>query len=79
MPTFNILNIYIKIKSAIIISKIIMADFTKFISNSEYNSVAIVFEKLRNRSAILAAILKIAKKLNKLANYFSRNYNIIFK
>ena len=79
MPTFNILNIYIKTKSATIIGKIIIAKFTKFILNSKRNSTAVIFKKLRNRSAILTATLKVAKKLNKLANYFNRNYNITFK
>ena len=79
MPIFNILNIYTKTKSVTIIGKIIMADFTEFILDPEHNSVAVVFEKLRNRSAILAATLKVAEKLNKLANCFSYNYNIIFK
>jgi len=79
LPIFNILNIYTKTKCVIIISKIIIANFTKFILNPKYNSVAIILKKLRNRSAILAAILKVTKKLNKLANYFNYNYNITLK
>ena len=79
LPIFNILNIYTEIKGATIIGKIIMANFIKCILDPKYNSVAIVFKKLRNRSAILAITLKVAEKLNKLANCFSRNHNIIFK
>ena len=61
------------------VGKIIIAKFIKFILDPEYNSVAVIFEKLCNWSAILATILKVAKKLNKLANCFNYNYNITFK
>ena len=79
MPIFNILNIYIKTKKAILIGKIFIANFTEFIINNECNSTAIIFEKLRNRLAILIAALKVAEKLNKLANCFNYNYNIILE